>query len=550
MTAPAIPVGEREYRLPDLEVVPAPQIDGMELGPDDVLVARSGTRQPPVVLSADTVALLELFRVPRTLADAVLAHSRARGGDPLAMLGECFPVLQDLVRVGLLISSETDRGAVAARLAAGDAVGPAVCDRMIRLVSDTEIWQGHLADDADRRVAIKVVDAVGLGPTLVAAERAALELLDGAGAPRLHAFLPSANGGTLITEWIDGEPVDLVGGDVVERARLAGALLDHYARLHALGVVHGDPHPGNALVRPDGTLVLLDFGLARLPGLPPPPRPSGGEFLDPQAAALMLDGRRVDEHTIVDETYAVATLAYRIVCGAAYLDLETERTEALRRIRDDVPRRFAAVGGPDWPEGERVLRRALAKSPGRRHRDTGRLAAAFARALGSPPRIRSSAVSLRAGITGVVADLDIGGRWWPTGEGARSDLSGSAAAAAAEFLARVAVLVEDSECVDLAAVWSARAASAPSVSPGPGPARSVVPPLDASPMTAVRRALDRYRRTGDGRCLAAARRQADRLEALPDPGVPSLEAGPLAVLLARLECADPWAMPSLSAAPR
>ncbi len=104
------------------------------------------------------------------------------------------------------------------------------------------------------------------------------------------------------------------------------------------------------------------------------------------------------EYSQSDELYAIAVMAYRIVCGAAYLDLETERSEALRRIVEQTPRSFAVVGGPRWPAGERVLRRALAKDPTRRYPDASRFAAALGRALRSPVQPGSSAA--RAGRRG------------------------------------------------------------------------------------------------------------------------------------------------------
>jgi ubiquinone biosynthesis protein len=45
---------------------------------------------------------------------------------------------------------------------------------------------------------------------------------------------------------------------------LLNRLVELYARMMLLnGYYHADPHPGNFLVQPDGTLVLLDFGLVR-----------------------------------------------------------------------------------------------------------------------------------------------------------------------------------------------------------------------------------------------------------------------------------------------
>lgn len=50
----------------------------------------------------------------------------------------------------------------------------------------------------------------------------------------------------------------LDGDDILNR------LVELYARMMLLdGYYHADPHPGNFLVRPDGTLVLLDFGLVQ-----------------------------------------------------------------------------------------------------------------------------------------------------------------------------------------------------------------------------------------------------------------------------------------------
>jgi len=64
--------------------------------------------------------------------------------------------------------------------------------------------------------------------------------------------------------WVDGEPLrrraplDPAGACAVARD-LAGGL----AALHAHGIVHRDVHPGNVIVRPDGSAVLIDLGCAR-----------------------------------------------------------------------------------------------------------------------------------------------------------------------------------------------------------------------------------------------------------------------------------------------
>jgi len=71
----------------------------------------------------------------------------------------------------------------------------------------------------------------------------------------------------LTMEWIDGTKIDealLAVGDHAARDALAARLVEHTIRLLMdEGLLHCDPHPGNFLVEPDGTIAMLDFGAVR-----------------------------------------------------------------------------------------------------------------------------------------------------------------------------------------------------------------------------------------------------------------------------------------------
>ena len=102
----------------------------------------------------------------------------------------------------------------------------------------------------------------------------------------------------------------------VDRRELAGRLVDAYARMvFRDGVYHADPHPGNLLVRADGTLVFLDFGAVGR--LTEPMRRGLAEFM---LGVLLRDARRVTESLGVmgfvardaDGAAAIATLVERV----------------------------------------------------------------------------------------------------------------------------------------------------------------------------------------------------------------------------------------------
>lgn len=70
----------------------------------------------------------------------------------------------------------------------------------------------------------------------------------------------------LVLEFVDGVRVDridpLVDMGVIDPERVVNAVVEAYIQMMLVdGLFHADPHPGNLLVRADGALVLLDFGM-------------------------------------------------------------------------------------------------------------------------------------------------------------------------------------------------------------------------------------------------------------------------------------------------
>ena len=69
----------------------------------------------------------------------------------------------------------------------------------------------------------------------------------------------------LVSEYVEGMAFDDVRGlEQAERDRFGEIVFRFFfATLDRAGLALGDPHPGNYLLRPDGTVCFLDFGLVR-----------------------------------------------------------------------------------------------------------------------------------------------------------------------------------------------------------------------------------------------------------------------------------------------
>jgi ubiquinone biosynthesis protein len=140
----------------------------------------------------------------------------------------------------------------------------------------------------------------------------------------------------LVTEFIDGTSLQRAGPLLdrlgADRTRLARTLLECILRqILGGGVFHADPHPGNVLVLGDGTLALLDFGLA-----------FDSELAGVFRAMITLEGtlRLLDpEFNLLEEAQRVAgdLLAERVVPDSLEAAVAGELLGALPLLRR-VPR--------------------------------------------------------------------------------------------------------------------------------------------------------------------------------------------------------------------
>jgi eukaryotic-like serine/threonine-protein kinase len=224
------------------------------------------------------------------------------------------------------------------------------------------------------------------------------------------------NGAVYIAmELVEGKTLDevLTGGPMPLRDILdvAAQISAGLAVAHKSQIVHRDLKPKNVMIRPDGLVKILDFGLSKLTqsAIPDSEQSSAVtvpgillgtiDYMSPEQAS----GSAVDFRS---DQFSLGSVVYEIVTGQRPFHRGTG-AETLAAIIADGPKPPRAVN-PQTPVAlEAIICRCMAKEPEKRYGSTDELASAFREILDSLPsrKTRSGATAANHRLRGMPVRL-------------------------------------------------------------------------------------------------------------------------------------------------
>jgi len=270
-------------------------------------------------------------------------------------------------------------------LSPGTRLGPYEISTQIGVGGMGEVYR---ATDTNlgRQVAVKVLpDAVAQDPDrLMRFDREARTLasLNHPNVAAIYGLEKAAGGTALVMELVDGLTLaDRIATGplgVEETIAIGVQIAAAVEAAHERGVVHRDLKPANIKVRPDGTVKVLDFGLAK--ALSPDaaggsgaatitmaspsagPGPGTPRYMSPEQAR----GEPVDHRT---DTWAFGCVLYEMLTGRPAFG-GTAVSQILSRVLQTEPDWTRLPAGVP-PSIRRLLRRCLEKNPKRRRQSAG-----------------------------------------------------------------------------------------------------------------------------------------------------------------------------------
>ena len=249
-----------------------------------------------------------------------------------------------------------------------------------------QVWQAT-DTQLNRQVALKILpDAFAADPDRLARFQREAQILASLNHPNIVAIygIEEAEGTrALVLELVEGPTLaDRIAKGPIpldEALPIAKQIAEALEAAHEAGVIHRDLKPANIKVREDGTVKVLDFGLAKALDPNPTGDPSQSPTLTAAAtqmgmimgtAAYMSPeqarGKTVDKRT---DIWAFGCVLFEMLTGRRAFQGEDVSLTLASVMKSDVKVRTLP---PEVPDGlRRVLERCLQKDPRQRIRDIG-----------------------------------------------------------------------------------------------------------------------------------------------------------------------------------
>jgi serine/threonine-protein kinase len=281
------------------------------------------------------------------------------------------------------------------RLRAGQSLGNY---RIIRLLGAGGMGEVYEAEDTrlGRRVALKLLSASFVEEEgrlrQLKREASTASALNHPGILTIHEIDRAEGIDFISTELVEGatlrERITRGSLELTELLDISVQIASALAAAHAAGIIHRDIKPENVMIRPDGYVKLLDFGLAcptpgaQLPSPADPDAPPRGAqpvtltnscvlmgtvaYMSPeQARGLEVDAR--------SDVWSLGVVLHEMAAGRRPFEGETV-ADALASITGNEPEplSLSAPGSPE--ELGRAVTKALRKEPRERYQSAAELA--------------------------------------------------------------------------------------------------------------------------------------------------------------------------------
>jgi non-specific serine/threonine protein kinase/serine/threonine-protein kinase len=367
----------------------------------------------------DAVKALFCAASEMPLADRAAYLTLASGGDA-ALIAEVQSLLDAHERPGAFLDTVTHEfrsQAFAASAPARGRIGERVGAYRIVGVLGTggmgDVFKAVRDDDQYRaEVAIKLMRAdvrSQLTEKRFKTERQILAGLDHRNIARLLDGGTTAGGVPyVVMELVTGQPIDADCDarrlDVRERVQLFLQVCAAVSYAHQHLIVHRDLKPNNILVTPDGSVKLLDFGIAKLLEAE-----AATDVVVPDATATTMRAMTLEYAspeqvsgapvTTVSDVYSLGVVLYRLLTGKSPYSVRTNDAARMAEIlSDSTPTRPSLFERKVGADLDNVLLMALRKEPQRRYASVEQFANDLRNYLiGMPVRARGNSWRYRAG---------------------------------------------------------------------------------------------------------------------------------------------------------